>query len=180
MTPTLKATDTLQYGFKRLSLANLFEPNDHRAYPSRLRGEKWVRECLKPQLDPGVPKDVSFLFEVARGSMIYGLYFHPLAALATEQGFRVLEAGVRHRCKELGLGKKKSGRADGFPDTPYAELVDELHKAGKISDDKLEFWKAMVYLRNRFSHPTRACIRSRHEAVQQLTQIADLLNRLFE
>jgi hypothetical protein len=90
-----------RYGFKRVSPANLLQPDDHRSYPSRLRGEKWVKECLKPELNSTVPENGAFLFEVARGSMIYGLFFLPLAALATEEGFRVLEAGVRHRCKQL-------------------------------------------------------------------------------
>ena len=180
MTPTLKATDKIQYGFKRLSMANLFEPDDHPAFPSRLRGEKWVRECLKPQLTPGVPEEVAFLFESARGSMVYGLYFLPLAALATEEGFRVLEAGVRHRCKQLGLGKKKSGKADAFTDKPYLDLVNALHRAGQISKDEWPIWTSMVGLRNNFSHRTSACIRARHEAIAQLTYIAELLNRLFK
>ena len=182
MTSTLKATDKIQYGFKRVTVANLFEPDDHPAYPSRLRGEseKWVRECSKPQLTPGVPEEVAFLFETARGSMVYGLFFLPLAALATEEGFRVLEAGVRHRCKQLGLGKKKSGKADAFPEKPYLDLVDALHGAGKISEDELPIWKSMVRLRNNFSHRTSASIRARHEAIAQLAYIAELLNRLFK
>ena len=164
MTSTLKATDKIQYGFKRVTVANLFEPDDHPAYPSRLRGEseKWVRKCSKPQLTPGVPEEVAFLFETARGSMVYGLFFLPLAALATEEGFGVLEAGVRHRCKQLGLGKKKSGKADAFPEKPYLDLVYALHGAGKISEDELPIWKSMVGLRNNFSHRTSASIRARH------------------
>jgi hypothetical protein len=180
VTPTLKATDKIQYGFKRLSTANLFEPDEHPVYPSRLRGEKWVRECLKPQLAPGVPEEVAFLFETARGAMIYGLFFLPVAALATEEGFRVLEAGVRHRCQQLGLGKKKSGKANSFPDKPYLDLVNALHRAGKISDADWPTWKSMVWLRNNFSHRTSASIRARHEAIAQLAYIAELLNRLFK
>jgi hypothetical protein len=103
--------------------------------------------------------------------MVYGLFFLPLAALATEEGFRVLEAGVRHRCKQLGLGKKKSG---------YLDLVDALHRAGKIPKDELPIWKSMVGLRNTFSHRTSAAIRARHDAIAQLTYIAELLNRLFK
>ncbi len=178
--PTLKTTDKIQYGFKRISAANLLEPEDHPSYPSRLRGEKWVRECLKPQLNPGVPEEVAFLFETARGAMVYGLYFLPLATLAAEEGFRVLEAGARHRCRQLGLGKKKSGKPDVFSDKPYLELVKALGKAGEISKDDLPIWKCMVTLRNRFSHPTSATIRKRHEAMEQLAYIAELLNRLFQ
>jgi len=167
-----------KYGFKQIMPANVLEEDDHEAYPSRLRGEKWVNECLKPVLHPSVPDEVAFLFEMARGSMIYGMYFLPLAALATEEGFRVLEAGVRHRCKQLGIGKK--GKPNSFPDNPYADLVKALHNAGTIPKKDLDNWLSLVFLRNNFSHRTSAAIRSRHEAISQLSYIAELLNRLFK
>jgi hypothetical protein len=166
------------YRFKQITPANLLHHDDHPPHP--LRGKKWLEECLKPKLQPSVPEEVGFLFEVARGSMIYGLFFLPLVALATEESFRVLEAGVRHRCKQLGLGRKKSAKPDSFPDKPYAKLVTALHKAGKIPKKDLEVWESMVFLRNSFSHRTSATIRNRHQAVSQLSFIADLLNRLFK
>ncbi len=166
-------------GFKQISLENLLEPDEHPSHPSRLRGDKWVRECLKPQLDSKVPVEVAFLFEVARGSMVYGMFFLPLAALATEQGFRVLEAGARHRCKQLGLLKKKSAKPNAFPDSPFVDLVAALQKAGRIPSGDLAAWKSMVSLRNLFSHPKSQSIRNRDEAIGQLTYTAELLNRLF-
>lgn len=131
-------------------------------------------------MDISVPIEVAFLFEVARGSMIYGLFFLPLAALATEQGYRVLEAGARHRCKQLGLLKKKSAKPNAFPDSPFVDLVAALQKAGRIPKGDLAAWKSMVSLRNLFSHPTSQDIRTRHEAIEQLAYIAELLNRLFK
>jgi hypothetical protein len=139
-----------------------------------------VLACLKPQLNSSVPIEVAFLFEVARGSMVYGMFFLPLAALATEQGFRVLEAGARHRCKQLGLLKKKSAKPNALTDAPFMDLVAALQKAGKIPEGDMDAWKAMVYLRNRFSHPTAQDIRPRDEGVKQLAYIAELLNRLFK
>jgi hypothetical protein len=178
--PKSKSANALsKYGFKQVTPANLFEEDNHPAHPSSLRGEKWVKECLKPELDPSVPEDVAFLFEMARGSMIYGIYFLPLAALATEEGFRVLEAGVRYRCKQLGIAKKK-GKPNSFPSEAYADLVKALHKVGTIPKGDLDTWSAMVGLRNNFSHRTSATIRRRHEAVSQLSYIAELLNRLFK
>lgn len=167
-------------GFKQISVENLLKPDEHPSYPSRLRGDKWVRECLKPQLDSSVPVEVAFLFEVARGSMVYGIYFLPLAALATEQGFRVLEAGARHRCKQLGLLKRKSAKATAFPDSPFVDVVAALQKAGTIPKADLDVWRSMVTLRNNFSHSTSQSIRARHEAIEQLAYIAELLNRLFK
>lgn len=167
-------------GFKKITLENMLEPDEHPSYPSRLRGDKWVRECLKPRLDSSVPVEVAFLFEVARGSIVYGMFFLPLAALATEQGFRVLEAGARHRCKQLGLVKKKSAKPNAFPDAPFVDLVAALQKAGRIPKGDLATWKSMVSLRNLFSHPTSQCIRNRQEAIEQLAYVAELLNRLFK
>jgi uncharacterized protein YutE (UPF0331/DUF86 family) len=92
----------------------------------------------------------------------------------------VLEAGVRHRCKQLGLGKNKSSKPHAFPDKPYLDLVKALHKAGKIPKNDLDVWKSMIFLRNNFSHRTGAAIRARHEAMAQLAYIVELLNRLFK
>ena len=164
----------------QISLENLLKPDEHPSYSSHLRGEKWVRECLKPQLASTVPVEVTFLFEAARGSMIYAMYFLPLAALATEQGFRVLEAGARHRCKQLGLLKKKSAKPNAFPDSHFVDLVAALQKAGKMPKGDVAAWKSMVSLRNQFSHPTSQIIRTRDEAIEQLAYIVELLNRLFK
>ena len=139
-----------------------------------------MRACLKPQLEPNVPEEIAFLFEVARGSMVYGMFFLPLASLATEQGFRVLEAGARHRCKQLGLLKKKSGKSKVLPDISFADLIAALGQYSKIPDGDLHAWKSMVFLRNRFSHHTSQTIRSRQDAIEQLAYVAELLNRLFK
>jgi hypothetical protein len=177
--PSPQANVLGRYGFKEITHANLLKADDHPRYPSPLRGENWIRECQKPQLDQGVPEEVAFLFEVARGSMIYGQFFLPLVALATEEGFRVLEAGVRHRCKQLGLMKHKSGKLYSFPNKPYVDLVAALDQAGKIPKEDLDTWKSMVFLRNNFSHRTSVAIRARHDGILQLSSIAGLLNRLF-
>jgi len=179
MNSSEKPTDTIGYGFKRLSPANLLKEDNHPAYPSGLRGEQWVRACLKPQLKPTVPEEIAFLFEVARGSMVYGLFFLPLASLAAEQCCRVLEAGARHRCKQLGLIKKSPAKAKALPEIPFAEVVTTLENAGKIPEGDLRAWKTMPFLRNRFSHPASQIIRSRQAAAALMAYHAELLNRLF-
>ena len=60
MRTRVEAADSIQYGFKRISLANLLKHDDHPSYRSDLRGDKWVRECLKPQLEPSVPDEVAW------------------------------------------------------------------------------------------------------------------------
>jgi hypothetical protein len=99
---------------------------------------------------------------------------------AAEQGFRVLEAGVRHRCKQLALFERKSAKLNAFTAAPLVNLVGALHKAGKIPEADVAAWKAMVGLRNRYSHPTDQYIRKRHDAIEQLAYVAELLNRLFK
>lgn len=175
-----KAADKIQYGFKRISPTNLWKHDEHPSYPSRLRGEKWVRACLKPQLESSVPEETAFLFEVARGSMVYGMFFLPLASLAAEQCYRVLEAGARHRCKQLGLLRAKRGKEKVLPETPFADLVTALRQAGKIPDDDWHAWKTLPFLRNQFSHPTSQTIRSRQDTAGQLAYTSELLNRLFK
>lgn len=179
MPSTINSDSTIQYGFKLVSPANLLVHDDHPSYPSRLRGEKWVQACLKPQLSANVPQEIAFLFEVARGSMVYAMFFLPLASLATEQCYRVLEAAARQRCKQLGLLKQRTGKAKVLPDTPFADLVTILRQAGKIPKGDLDAWRSMVFLRNRFSHPTSQSISSRRDAAGVLAYHSELLNRLF-
>jgi hypothetical protein len=171
----LNPTDRIQYGFKRISVANLTEHDEHPSYPSGLQGDQWVKKCMKPKLKPIVPDEIAFLFEVARGSMVYGMFFLPLASLATEQCFRVLEAGARLRCIQLKLiPTDKASPHKSFP-----ELVEALQKAGKIPAADRKKWNVMIELRNRFSHHTSQTIRARHEAIEQLEYVVELLNRLY-
>jgi hypothetical protein len=171
---------TIQYGFKQITLENILVEDSHPSYPTKLKGNKWVLECLKPKLESNVPEEVAFLFEMARGSMIYGLYFLPLATIATEQGFRVLEAGARYRCKQLGLLKEKANHKKKTSDyVPFADLVSKLNDADVIPAKDLNIWKSMVFLRNSHSHGETS-IRDRKGAMGQLSYIADLLNQLFK
>jgi len=171
---------TIHYGFKRVSLVNFLKEDNHPSYRSGPSRERWVQACLKPQLKPTVPEEIAFLFEAARGSMIYGFFFLPLASLAIEQSFRVLEAGARHRCKQLGLIKKRPAKTTSLPEISFAEAVDALEKVGRIPPSDLDNWKTMPFLRNRFSHPTSQTIRTRRDAAAELAYHCQLLNRLFQ
>jgi|GEM_PF-5977543 ATPases with chaperone activity, ATP-binding subunit len=136
---------TIQYGFKRVTWSNHLEQDHHPAYPSKMRGEQWAQACWKPQLIPSVPKEIAFLFEVARGSMIYGLYFLPLASLASEQCYRVLEAGARQRWKDLGLSKKIGGKKKVLSDIPFSEVIAALRKAGRIPQIDSDAWSVIPF-----------------------------------
>ena len=180
MNPARKTADTLQYGFKRVSPANLLKEDNHPSYPSGPSREQWVQACLKPQLESTVPEEIAFLFEVARGSMAYGRFFLPLASLATEQTYRVLEAAARYRCKQLCLLKPKRAKTKALPDISFSEVVAALQKAGRIPQSDLDAWKTMPFSRNRCSHPASQTILSRRDAAALLAYHCDLLNRLFQ
>jgi hypothetical protein len=175
-----KNADTIQYGFKRISPANLLKEDNHPAYPSGPTHEHWVQACLKPQLESTVPEEIAFLFEVARGSMAYGRFFLPLASLAIEQTYRVLEAAARYRCKQLCLLKPKPGKAKALPVISFAEVVAALQKAGRIPPADLDAWSTIPFSRNRCSHPTSQTILSRRSAAALLAYNCQLLNRLFQ
>lgn len=175
-----KPDDTIHYGFKGISLTNLTEQDSKTPCPSRLKGEKWVKACLKPQLESCVPEEIAFLFEVAQGSMVYGMFFQPLASLATEQCYRVLEAGARMRCAQVGLPVKKRKKDPRLQKVGFSEILEALTKAGKIPEGDLEYWKSTVFLRNRFSHPTSQTIQSADSPPRILAFTSELLNRLFK
>ena len=180
MNPARKAPDTIQYGFKRVSPANLLQEDNHPSYPSGPSREKWLQACLKPQLAPTVPEEIAFLFEVARGSMAYGQFFLPLASLATEQTYRVLEAAARCRCQQLSLLKTKRVKTKGLPEVSFSEVIAALQKAGRIPQADWDAWRTMPYSRNRCSHPASQTILSRRDAAALLAYHCQLLNRLFQ
>jgi len=135
----MKTATSLHYGFKRISVASWQEPD----LPNTFFGyvsDSWVEAHLKHQLGSQVPADLAALFEVARGAMIYSWFFYPLATLGTEQCSRVLEAGVRIRCKNLGVpvirmdkkGQPIRNKKGQEIDTSYSDNLAELIKRGVI------------------------------------------------
>jgi len=185
MTSRHQDVETILYGFKRITLKNVTALDDKPAHISRLRDKKWLQDCMKPQLETCVPEEIAFLYEVARGSMVYGMYFQPIASLATEQLYRVLEAGARHRCNQLGLFKNKSGKKKVLPDTEFKKIVSALKQAGKIPDCDFDDWETMPFLRNLYSHPKYQIIQPeltqpKISPVTMAAHTADLLNRLFK
>jgi hypothetical protein len=89
--------------FKRMTPENWKTGDDIFHWPQPIAEDKWVKACLGPQLKPIVPQDIRELFEVARGSMIYGWFYYPLITLAKEQFARIMETAARERCRQLGI-----------------------------------------------------------------------------
>lgn len=175
------ASEEIHHGFKKLTLANWREPTFPKLFPN-LTEEKWVSTVMEAQLIEAVPQEVSAMFEVARGSILYGWFFYPLHTLASEQLYRVLEAAVRERCKAAGIpltiDRVKNGKT--FTQTrKYVELISELKKRKIIATSDVDMWDAARELRNLSSHPKSQTINFPTAAVAAIDWIALRINQLF-
>jgi hypothetical protein len=176
---SMNASDAGNHGFKQVTVANWAEMDDTIQFPAPVADETWVKACLHVQLNPQVPKDIAAMFEVARGSMIYGWFFYPLITLATEQFHRILEAAARTRCAQLGLPTSRTSKAGKPIAINFSDIIQALIKAGEIKPTDLRRWEATRKLRNWSSHPERQSILSPGMALNEIDSTATLLHRLF-
>lgn len=167
------------YGFKRITEENWLELDATMALFGTISGdgrfctptgEDWVKMILAPQLSSSVPEEVCKLFEVARGSLVYGCCFYPLFTLAEQQLFRIVETAVMLKCKALGVPNGVRGFQNG---------VEFLIKNGVILKTEAERWNAVVKLRNLTSHPMEQSIVLPGQAITSLKHAAEAINSLF-
>lgn len=161
------------YGFKRITLDNLLKGDITAAFAGPTEGE-WISLLARPQLADSTPEEVRRLFELARGTMIYGWFYYPLLTLGYAECTRVLEAAARHAARMVGLeptGKEKSLR--------YREIVDKLHMKGLIAPDQLARWHLGREVRNIFAHPAAPTILTPGLASDALREAANDINTLF-
>lgn len=133
-------------------------------------GSEWARMILEPKLNETVPTEVVELFEVARGTIIYGWFFYPLFTVGSEHLFHVHEAAVTHRCKEAGAPKKTK---------TFAEKIDWLLGQGFIEGRRQIQWTAVRQLRNSAAHKKNQSIFDPTMAVRNVEVAAELINELF-
>lgn len=139
-----------EHGIKKLTEENWLKPDGVWSYFEGISsGEKWIRIILHPVLAETVPLEVRKLFEVARSAMVYAYFFYPLNTLAEEQLYRVVEAGVTHKCEALGAPKSQKR---------FQQKVDWLTDQGIIPKHEKAWWDAVRDLRNMTSHPRRQFI----------------------
>lgn len=161
---------------KRLAAENWLEPDSISASfwevslpegkARRITGDDWVRMIFKPALSDSVPAEVRNLFEVARGAMAYGYFFYPLYTLGLEQLFRVAEAAVTLKCRQM----KAPSSADDFE-----KKVDYLISKG-IASGK---WHTIRRIRNILTHAERPNILPPGTVLENLNLIAGYINSLF-
>ena len=172
------AADETHKGFKTLTADNWRDLDEVTQYFSR-DPDTWIVAFLQPQLGSQVPQDISALFEVARGAMIYGWHFYPLLTLGMEQCYRINEAGLRVRCKQLEIATAVVSKNGNERPRSFLDLQRELMARGVIPAGDVVFWDAARDLRNWASHPEQQPILPPGEALAILRRTAEMLDVLF-
>jgi hypothetical protein len=173
-------TDSIHHGFKQITVSNWKEMDDIIQFPSPVRDETWLKACLKPQLKTDVPNEVVAMYEVARGSMIYGWFFYPLITLATEQFHRVQETAAREKCRHLGIAPAKFTKKGTLLEPKHSEVIEALVRHGTIKKSDEVRWHAARRLRNSSSHPQHQSILLPGMSLGVLKSTTELINKLFQ
>jgi hypothetical protein len=138
----------------------------------KLDAKEWAQEILVIELSEQVPLEVTRLFAVARGALVYGFFFYPLFTLGAEQLFRVADAATYHKCRQHGLSSRKKNPA-------FYDWLNLLMTHGVIQPQEGRRWDALRELRNLSSHPKDQSILTPGIAIEQLRSIAADINALF-
>lgn len=173
-------SDEPDLGFKKLTVANwlegdtvltLFVSLSPDGSISSISRDEWARRILEPQINGSVPFEIRRLFEVARGTMMYGYLFYPIFTLASEQLYRVAESAVSMKCAAMGAPK---GRRN------FEGKINWLAEHSVIEKSEKQKWHAIRGLRNLSSHPEQQTISTPIHAVDMLNSIAHKVNALFD
>lgn len=163
------------FGFKRLSSANWLTVDPAWAgVLISLSGSDpstgWVEDLTRIELDVTIPLSIRKVFEVTRGTLVYGLMFYPLLTLGAEQLLRTLEAAVSLQCHTRNAPLQVK---------TFARKVDWLTNQKLISPEEQTQWHAMRKLRNLASHPTEQAIFSVGMTLTILDSTTHLINTLY-
>jgi len=176
-----------RHNFKDISLENLGQPDENTIIWTRMTAvaknpEHWLKFFNDPQCNDKVPQRIVEILEVARGTMIYAVFYHPLATVGAHQCWRVLESGVRERCKQLGIPltfrRIVKGKEQEFP-TSFNHNLNELLDNGHFTQARRDRWDIVRNLRNGASHPETQGLLDPGQAQRQLELAVEFLNELF-
>lgn len=168
-------------GFKKLTLENWLEPDDTLQAFGRLSpitgqvhpitADDLASTFLAINLESQVPEDIVAMFEVARGALLYGYFYYPLYALGQDQLWRVCEAALADRFKQLGgpNGRKR-----------FAERIEWMSDTHYFSDEQKVWWTAVKDLRNSVSHPAFQTLIAPLQLPGDLRRIAHAIDCLFD
>lgn len=169
-----------KFGFKDLTVENWLRADSNLCHMVRFKDQPdnfdpneandWVKDILSINLDERVPEDIRKMFVVARGAVVYGILFYPLFALANEQLYRIADAAVVHRCRQLKAPKRLRG---------MEERLDWLLKENILSPLGRSIWDAIRRLRNSASHADGQSLVWAATPVGHLSQIVIDIEALF-
>jgi hypothetical protein len=133
-------------------------------------GQSWASDFLGVELGHHVPESVRELFAAARGTMVYGWFFYPLFKVGEEQLYRVLDAAIRERYRQL-QGPHSRPR--------LFDAIDWLLEHEVIPSAERERWNALRKLRNMASHPDFQSVAPPGHAMHMLRATARDIDLLF-
>jgi hypothetical protein len=168
----------LVLGHKRLTVRNWLSPDPVSALFVRYRrgridnptADDFAELFLGIELSERVPPQVQSLFNVARGSMLYGYFYYPLYTLGLEQMYRVAEAAVLYKCRQMNAPKLRN----------YANRVAWLLDQGVISEKTSQWWQDTRRLRNYASHPEMQTVEPPGPVLGSTRRLAESVNALFD
>lgn len=138
---------------------------------SPLTADDITAAILEGELHSSVPDDVRNLFEVARGVMCYGGFFHPAYTVGHDQLFKVMEAAVGHKCALADAPKSKKR---------YVERLNWLVENGHIDELLRDRWQGARRIRNMTSHVQGQWILALGMACDGVYFARILINALFD
>ncbi len=163
---------------KRITTQNWLDP-DGSGIPAGTDPRVWRDSFLAIRLERQVPGEVVILFETARASALYGLFFAPLVTLGVEQCYRALETGIRVRCAQAGLPvsvQDKQGRRHALSFTHNLRQLQDLEL---IPETDVTLWQQVGELKSWLAAPRNGDAVVREHAMTALSRAAALLNGLF-
>lgn len=134
-------------------------------------GKLLATEVLTVRLGEHVPEQIRDMFDVSVGTMCYGYFFYPLFKVGEEQSFRVLEAAVTEKCKQLLA-----------PDSlrTFHNRLEWLRSNGVFLDDFIDRLHRGRKLRNSASHAKRQGLMPPSTTIFTVSITATLIDALFE
>jgi hypothetical protein len=108
------------------------------------------------------------MYLVSVGVMFYGAFFYPLFQLGEQQLFRVCDAAVKVRARELRL-----------PGRTFEKRIDALAAHGTIAVEDAVRWHALRDLRNESSHADFVFVGAPGQAIGTAKHVAALLDSLW-
>jgi hypothetical protein len=140
----------------------------------RLSGSDWAEVFLSVELSSSVPAEIRWMWEVARGVLVYGIYYYPLYTPGDEQLHRVADAATLHCHRRAGGPNEARDR----PPTLH-KRIGWLLEHGLLSPLDAERWHAIREIRNAGAHPERPRLIMPTDAARTLEILRDAVDSLF-